>query len=71
MGEEQITDEAGAVPAEWSLTTLQSTSCSPIVRLVIQKANVNTIRGQHYWRDSRKQAWEEKQVFKQKPASID
>lgn len=63
MGEEQTADDAGAVPAEWSLTTCYVLLTDSKAGNSEEFTNVNTIRGQHYWGDSRKQAWEEKQLF--------
>lgn len=63
MGEQQTTADTGAVPAEWSLTTGYVLLNGSKAGNLEEFTNVNTIRGQHYWGDSRKQAWEEKQMF--------
>jgi len=41
---------------------VESHHITTYVLITNSKANMNTIRGQHYWKDS-KQAWEEKQVY--------
>lgn len=48
MGEEQTADDAGALPAEWSLTTCYVLLTDSKAGNSEEFTNVNTIRGQHY-----------------------